>query len=177
MARRFQNRLQRRSGPSNKGWVGTVAAEEVNVPAASKVLLNTFVLSNMNIDETVLRTVGQISINSDNFAATEEQRGAFGLIVVSDAAVAVGITAIPGPITDVDDDGWFVYIPFSYLNIQATSVGRNPDAAHRIEFDSKAKRVFQEGQQIAIVVENAHAAHGFDIAPMFRMLTMVRGTG
>ncbi len=177
MARRFRSANAVRRRTPNRAWGGQAPAAYVTVPAASKVVLGGFTLSNANIDETVLRTVGQISVKSDQVTADEVQIGSFGLITASDAAVAVGVTAIPGPSTDREDDGWFVYIPFAFSLEFGTGVGIAPDLAHRIEFDSKAKRIVQEGRQIVIMVENIHATHGFEILQSFRLLSMVRGTG
>ncbi len=177
MARRFQNRqFQSRSKP-NRAWFSFFLAEHVDVPAGSKVLLGTLALSNTNIDETVLRTVGSFSIASDQAAVSERQLGAFGIIRVSEAAAAIGITAVPGPVTDAGDDGWFMYMPFQQANIVLTAAGFDSDAALRYPFDSKAKRVTEEGVVLAVVVENAHASNALRIAIGFRLLSQITGTG
>ena len=48
-------------------------------------------------------------LQSDQAVAIEEQTAAFGVAVVSDQAVAVGVTAVPTPITDIGSDLWFVH--------------------------------------------------------------------
>ena len=58
---------------------------------------------------TVTRTVGMISVQSDQNVAVEIPFGAFGMRVVSDKAVATGAAAIPDPVTQVSDDAWYVY--------------------------------------------------------------------
>jgi len=174
MARRFQNPPRARR-TANRTWAGNIGAAQIGVGPATKVLLGGFSLAAAGIDETVLRTVGQIAIQSDQNAASEFQIGAFGLIVVTDAAVAVGVTAIPGPVTDASDDGWFVYVPFGQAVNFASATGIRP-YSNPYTFDSKAKRRVQDGQQIAIMVENAHATHAFNIMTTFRLLTMVTGT-
>ena len=78
------------------------------VPAASKVLISTFVLADALVDLTILRTVGRFSVGSDQSAGLEPQIGAWGLILVTDRAVAAGVASIPGPFTDAPDDGWFL---------------------------------------------------------------------
>ena len=142
----------------------------------AKVLFTTFTLLNQNIDETILRTVGRLAVSSNQAAASEFQIGAFGAIIVSDAAVAVGVTAIPGPVTDSADDGWFLYVPIVQAMEFGTGVGLHPNWATGYDFDSKARRRIQEGEQIAFMVENGSAAHAFEIAAVIRMLTMVSGT-
>jgi len=147
------------------------------VAANTKVLLATLTLSNPGIDETVLRNVGIISIQSDQSAATEQQIGAFGMIRVTDIAAAAGVASIPGPITDATDDGWFTYVPFSQAFQFKTGVGfQGGDFAASYQFDSKAKRRVEEGSLLAMVVENAHATNGLQITVVLRTLSMVTGT-
>ena len=175
MARRFQNRFSsNRSARPNRSWTGLVSATTVTVPAASKVLIASFVLSNPGIDETVLRTLGILYVQSDQGAGSELQMGAFGLLKVTDTALAVGITAIPDPVSEVADDNWFVYVPIQQHLVFASAVGQI--MGERYEFDSKAKRVLEIGESIAVVAANAHATHGFNISVGFRMLSQVRGT-
>ena len=175
MARRSLSRFQRTSRP-NRSWSAFMATAPVSVAAASKVLIGGFTLSNPNIDETILRTVGSFSIRTDNNNGSEFQIGAFGMIRATDAAVAAGVASIPGPITDRGDDGWFTYAPFSYSSLLHTAVGFTMNESHTVQLDSKAKRRMEEGTQIALVVENAHATHGFTIVLQIRMLGMVSGT-
>ena len=103
----------RRSGPRpNRGWSYTLETAFTTVPANSKVLLASFTLSNPGIDITLLRCIGGLAVSSDQSVNVEEQVGAFGLILVTDQALAIGITAIPGPFTNGDDDGWFCHQSF-----------------------------------------------------------------
>ena len=171
MARSRQRPPFRAPRPKNRSWSGITSAAFTAVAASAKVLLGSFVLAVPTIDETILRTVGLISIETDNQATAENQIGGFGLIRVSTTAFAIGITAIPGPITDIDDDGWLVYVPF------AASTGTVAASLNSVQyhFDSKAKRKIQDGESVAIVVENASSVHGFDIAVHLRLLAMLTG--
>jgi len=167
---------QLRSRPPNRSWGASNSTAATAVAAGTKVLLGTFVLSNPNIDETVLRTVGMVGVGSDQTAASELQLGAFGLVVVNDLAIAAGAASVPGPITDGGDDGWFVYVPFVQELRFLSGSGFDPHVINQYSFDSKAKRKIQEGSTIAVMVENAHATHAFQFFFGFRMLTMVTGT-
>ena len=160
------------STPSNCNWSGLLIAEQT-IAGSTAVLLGTFVLSNAGIDETFLRSLGTFSLKTDQAAGDEVQLGAIGMIVVSDQAISVGITAVPHPITDIDDDGWFVHMPIA----QAFDFGDNTGFAvpARYNFDLKAKRVIHDGRSVALVVENAAAA-GFVLSGVIRTLSMVRGT-
>ena len=112
---------------------------------------------NPGISETVRRTRGFVSISSDQLGAQEEQVGAFGMMKVNDIAAAVGAASIPGPITDGNDDGWFVFQHFAQRG--AAVVGQV--ASQTWDLDSKAMRTIEEGFSVALMVENAHATHTF----------------
>ena len=172
MTNRNRGNFQRRSSPPNRGWSGTEVAE-VNIAGNTAVLLATFVLSNAGIDETHLRALASFAVSSDQTATSEAQVGALGMIVVSDQVASVGITAVPHPVTDINDDGWFVHMPIAQQFILGDGTGFAFTTP--FEVNSKAKRVIHDGQTIAVVVENATAA-GFQIAGIIRMLAMVRGT-
>ena len=162
----------RRTSTPNRSWSGSSFGSQT-IAGNTAVLLGTFTLSNPGIDETVLRTLGSFNVRSDQNVATEVQQGAIGMIVVSDQAVSVGITAIPHPVTDIADDGWFLFAPISQSLQFSDATGVN--YAPRYDFDSKAKRVTHDGQSIAIVVENS-TTQGFSLSMVLRMLSMVRGT-
>ncbi len=178
MARRT---LQRRSNQgrrrANRGWTGTIAATPVLVPAASKVLLATFILDNDGIDETILRTVGGISIQSDQASSGESQIGAFGLTIINDVAGALGVTGIPDPVSEVADDVWFTYVPFASHITVSSAVGFSAQGGNYFAFDSRAKRILESGYRVAAMVANSSASHGFFATLVMRMLTQVRGTG
>ena len=176
MARRLQSRQSQRRSPPNRAWAGVVSTGFTTVAANTKVLLGFLSLSNPNIDETVLRTVGVLGVMSDQVAATEDIIGAVGMILVSDTAFAAGVASIPGPVTDVADDGWFLYIPIVQAFGFASAVGIDGSFAIQYAFDSKVKRRVEEGQTGAIVVENSSASFGFQVAFVLRLLSMVTGT-
>ncbi len=155
----------------NYSWAGLfvgVTGSPITVPAASKVLLGTFVLSTA-FDETVTRIRGQLAIASDQTAAVEEQTGAFGFVRVTDLAITAGAASIPSPVTDSDDDGWLLWHPFLQMTSVAESVLSRP-----YPIDSKAQRIIREGEQVAIMVENAHDTFGFTIMFGLRLLSRFR---
>ncbi len=157
----------------NRTWAGTLSTAGVTVASTTKVLIGTFTLNNAGIDETALRTVGKLAVSSDQTAASEVITGALGMIVVTDQAATIGITAIPGPVTDASDDGWFLYVPISQRILVATAVGLGESVGYA--FDSKAKRVVHDGTRIAIVIENATTS-AFIANLAIRLLSQVRGT-
>ena len=115
---------------------------------ATKALTASATLSNAGIGETLRRSIGGIYARSDQVAATEDWRGAMGIIVVNDLALAAGPTSIPGPLTDADDDGWVVWQGFSGAQgIDAQLTGGY------FPFDSKGMRRVEEGFSLAIMFE------------------------
>jgi len=170
MARRLTTQ-PRRNVRHNNAWSGVVRAGFDTVAANTKTLLSSLVLSNQGIDETILRVVGSITVASDQVGAIEEQIGGVGLIVVTDLALAAGAASIPGPSTDVKDDGWFCHQLFA--NISSNTGDRQ--AVH-FDFSSKGRRVVETGKSVALMVENASSSNGFVIAVQFRMLSRVTGT-
>ena len=173
MARRARSNFGRRTSRPNRGWAGLSASTFTALAASTSVLVATFVPSNPGIDETILRTVGLLAVTADQAGANEDQVGAFGLIRVTEAAVAIGITAIPTPITEQADDGWMVYQAFA-------GQGDNSIGAVNVQryvIDSKAKRTLAgEGEAFAVVVQNASASFGIQFAINIRVLGQVRGT-
>ncbi len=166
--RRSFRRAPGRSMRRGTTWARLQFAAFTTIPAASKVLIATLVPSNPGITETVIRTVGQFMVKSDQSAGVEDQLGAFGFIVVTDLALAAGAASIPGPVTDGSDDGWFVWQPFS-----ATGNAANPTGNFLLPFESKAARRIEEGFSVAVMCENAHATEGLDIAMGFSFLSKI----
>jgi len=151
----------------NYTWSQFNTGTRVNVPAATKVLLGFFFLATA-FEETVVRTRGVMTVITDQAAAGEDQIGALGMIRVTDRAIAAGIASIPGPMTDGDDDGWFLWVPTAQMQT-------NPNDTYngQVIFDSKAQRIVREGQQLAVVFENG-GPHGLNLVINMRALSRFR---
>ena len=157
-ARRVRQNFPQRARRQPSSWSRVIPQQTSLVAAATKVLVNIIVLSNPGIGETVRRTRGLIMVKSDQSAAEEQQFGAVGFVVVNDLAIAAGAAAIPGPFSEQDDDGWYVWQPlFSSFESGETSAQFYP-------FDSKAMRRVEEGFSVAVMVENASATTGLEVA-------------
>ena len=157
--------------PGRTNWGRVATPIYVTVPAATKVLFIPFTLDNPGISETVRRTRGRFHFHSDQGASLEEISGAFGAVIVTDAAAAIGITAIPGPVTDASDDNWYLWE--SFMGALADNTGGNIASTNvpMQVFDSKAMRKVETGFQIAFVVENASATSGFRFAMSISLLS------
>jgi len=158
----------RRRGPGRSSWARSIFSE-LFVGAGTKVLLGLFALDNPGISETIRRTRGRILVSSDQSAAVEVQKVAFGMIVINDLALAAGAASIPGPLTDGDDGSWFVWEPL--LTIGARTPGgvvlNSQDGSQ--EFDSKAMRRIETGFGLALMIEAQGV--GAEVAVALSMLT------
>ena len=158
----------------NRTWNALTSTSFTTVGATSKVLIATAAASPEGVDLTILRTRGVFVASKVSPSADQLITGAMGIMIVTDLAAAAGAASIPGPATDASDDGWFVH-EMILDNIEfGTAVGTQTHRGQR--FDSKAKRVFQEGQTLVVMVENLSAV-SFSFAINLRCLDMVRGTG
>ncbi len=138
-----------------------------NVKAVAVAIPSTTLLD--LVPFTITRTVGIVSIATDQEAASEDQIGAFGFGVVNRVAGALGITALPGPATDCGWPGWFVHRFFSQKYEFHTAAASMLPSKEYV-FDSKAMRKVEAEQDLVFMVENFDANNGLRFAVSFRML-------
>jgi len=161
-----------RVGPRRETlWVGGPDETSVTVVLASGVDLQSSASAALLAMRpfTVVRTRGLVYVRSDQTANTETPFGAFGLAVVSEQASAIGVTAVPTPITDESSDLWFLY-QFVATGLQVSSAVGIPGPANVYEFDSKAMRKVEDGQDVISVFENGSSADGLSYIAKFRFL-------
>jgi len=109
---------------------------------------------------TIVRSRFIVQISSDQQAATETQAAAFGMAVVSDAASAVGVTAMPTPVTEMSSDFWFVHQNLLSEFRLITAAGFMEPSSRLYEIDSKAMRKVDVGEDVVGVIEADVAAGG-----------------
>jgi len=83
--------------------------------------------------------------------------------------VAIGITAVPTPVTDYGTDLWFMIEQLEGATQVATQVGFREYGKDRY-FDSKAMRKVDLGQDVAIVAETTAFQIGTLLTTSFRCL-------
>ena len=104
---------------------------------------------------TVMRIRGIVWVASDQSAANETQLGAVGAAVVTSQALAIGVTAVPTPITDKDSDAFMLHQYFGNRFVFGDATGFVTRAFERYEFDSKAMRKMPADHGLVFTVENA----------------------
>jgi len=108
-------------------------------------------------------------MRSDQIAANEDWGAAYGLAVVSDQAVAIGVTAVPTPDTDRGSDLWYVYEETYGHFTFTTGVGYIEGGASN-RYDSKAMRKVEIGQDLVIVAETPSGVNSALITDAGRFL-------
>jgi len=119
---------------------------------------------------TVIRSRLLVGIASDQSAASEDQVAALGIAVVSDQAQAIGVTAVPTPITDLASDLWLMHQLLYNTFVFGTGVGFQDDGLHQYAIDSKAMRKVEDGEDVVVVGEGSGAGDGFRLTVGGRIL-------
>ncbi len=132
-----------------------------NVMTAAELALRPF---------TVIRTLGIFQMESDQSAANELAHAGFGACVVSDQAVAIGVTAVPTPMTDRVSDLWFMFVEGFNSFLFADATGFASNAGFQTTFDSRAMRKVEEGAQIVFVKETSAISTGAVVRTAGRVL-------
>ncbi len=156
-------RTARRSGLVFRGgrnrreslWIGFVTSETSIATASTAVLA--FVLNAAALAQrpfTVVRTRLFWYVRSDVVTGGEEYGGALGMCVVSDQAEAIGVTAVPTPVTDIGSDLFFVFEQ-QYGRFGGTQV---EEVGQRKEIDSKAMRKVVEDESVILTLESGPGA-------------------
>jgi len=160
----------RRSGLVLRGGANRRATVWLGAPMVSTTLAanNTVVLLlSLNAAAlalrpfTIVRTRGNWLLNSDQEVASERFGAALGIAVVSDQATAIGISALPTPITDASSDmfllyeAWVGHATFDVTAVVSMSTNEQPRS-----IDSKAMRKVNDGQDIVTVIESSSINEG-----------------
>ncbi len=111
---------------------------------------------------TVIRTRLVVFASSDQSVASERFGWGLGMAVVSDQASAIGVTAVPTPITDLDSDLFFVHkLGIGEFEL-STAVGEMKYAGDgaQYEIDSKAMRKVNPDEDVILSMESMVATVG-----------------
>ena len=152
-------------------WLGVAPTRTVMAAANTAALVNSGGAGVLALRPfTVVRTRGVMNVSSDQTAALEFYHAALGYAVVSDQAVAIGVTAVPTPHTDFDSDLWFTYEDAGSEFTFVSGIGINADAGVFRTYDSKAMRKVEEGEQIITVIETSGISSGARLFNSARIL-------
>ena len=102
-------------------------------------------------------------IFSDQQAATEDQLGAVGMHIANNNAVTAGAASLLGPVTDQNDDAWFLWHPIVQRFRFLTASGFDGSDGHLYLIDSRAQRKLQEGESAVLMIENSSGLFGMSV--------------
>ncbi len=168
-------RTARRSGRVFRGggmrresiWIDVVGTITATVAASTAVLLNISSAGLLALRPfTVIRSRGYIYVQSDQNAAQELVACAIGHAVVSEQASAIGITAVPTPVTDKGSDLWFMYQTIMDFGGTGSAAAATGSAGVGLEYDSRAMRKVEDGDDVITVFESEIA--GLTLGLTFR---------
>ena len=171
-------RTARRSGLVLRGgrnrrdtlWTSITGTGTVLASSTTSALINSANAALLALTPfTVVRVRGYFHIISDQTAAAEDQAVNLSYAIVSEQAVAIGVSAVPTPTIDQGSDLFFVFD-----TLMAAQFAGTADALRGIgkSYDSRAMRKVEEGQDIAVVVETevGGVTDGLLVRHMGRML-------
>ena len=103
---------------------------------------------------TLVRTRGLLGLTLNTAAAAGDgYTGALGIGVVTASAFAIGVTAVPTPLTDAGWDGWLYHEFFDVRAGDRTAGDSNWEAAiARYTVDSKAMRKIEDEEKTVFAV-------------------------
>ena len=155
MARRTRGAFSgRQSARRATGW--DIGPEGILSPASTAVSgFPTTVLSLLD-GQTIVRTRGELYLR---LLSSSTAQGGFqwaaGLCIVSSKAAAIGATAIPGPLTEIEWEGWFWHSQGAIKTGGPVPVDSitSVDLVQRVEIDSKAMRKIDSEETIVGMLE------------------------
>jgi len=118
---------------------------------------------------TIVRTRGDWLVLSDQSAASESYDVGLGCAIVTSQAIAIGVTAVPTPMTDADSDAFFVY-EHAHGRLEVLDATGAFEAGRDRQFDSKAMRKVPDGFNQSIVVETSSISSGAAVRVFLRQL-------
>ncbi len=161
--RNFRSRFPSRAvgGVRRKSlWLGSAPAEATLTATGGTIFFSLNASALALRPFTIVRTILSCYIRSDQEATEEIQSCGIGCVVVSDQAVAIGVTAVPTPITDINSDLWFAYG-------QLTSASRGGAGSGVVGapllIESRAMRKVEEGDDVVTVAELSGVSNGFKV--------------
>ncbi len=133
-------------------WIGFATSEVIIASASTAIFafsLNAAALALRPF--TITRTRLFWHCRSDQVAGSETWGASLGLAVVSDQASAIGITALPTPVTDIGSDLFFTFAENYGRFIIGTA--SSLEAGRNVMIDSKAMRKVNDDQDVIMTLE------------------------
>ena len=164
-----------RPAPRTKMWVG-MGVGTTTIAGSTTVLESTLGAVILALRPfTILRSHLLLDVRSDQQTAIEAFIGSYGEIVVTEAAAAVGVTAVPDPsaISGQIDADWYIWQAIAnqfFIDINGTDgIGLDASAGRQYVIDSKAMRKVGPDDQVVSVI-TAETGSGYVTTTQGRQL-------
>ena len=148
-ARRFNTKSSRLTQ-----WIGPADQGYLSVATGAKAIVSSLSFEEPN---TIMRSRGVVSVAPDTFGADVEFKGAYGKAIVSTDALVAGAASVPGPWTDPDWGGWYVWRSFAYFFEFSDATGLR-NLAQNFEVDSKSMRKVSPNESLVTIAESQAGA-------------------
>jgi len=152
-------------------WGGIHSLAYTTIAAGTNVLLAFFSAAGLvNVPRsTLIRVRGVVSVRSDQSIGVEAPMGAFGIALANENARVAGAASLLGPITDSSADEWQTWQGLFPPGLVTT----NMSDVREYMIDSKGQRKLSDLESIVVMVENASATIGMEIAVQLRFLFLL----
>ena len=142
-------------------WLGIPEIRIVNVSANAATFVAALSAGALALRPfTIVRSLIHWGVRSDQTGASENFASALGVCVVSDQSAAIGVTAIPTPFTDIGLDLWLLHAMITGRFEFVSGVGFEANSLEQKTVESRAMRKVEDGQDVAIVLENDATSTG-----------------
>jgi len=153
-SRGFSRGIPGTSSRRRTGWEeGPGTASESTITSSSAAILGngqTFQLDGLTVVR--LRGFVELRLEGAGSAAGSGYTGALGIGIVTTAAFAVGSSAVPTPITEIEWEGWMWHQLFS-LTVGDATAGDRHVSPLAFQIDSKAMRKVGSDETIFASIE------------------------
>ena len=149
-------------------WIG-IAASTTTLDTGVAALVSSLNAAALALRPfTIVRTYLSIFYGTDNIA-NESRLGGVGMAVVSDQASAVGVTAVPTPMTELGSDLWYLHQVCLGRTVFSTAAAFDAVGGVQYHIDSKAMRKVNNDQDLILVAESDATQSGaiFNMAGRF----------
>ncbi len=155
-----RGRSYARSAKRQSDWFGIAFADTTLTTIGGTIVASLNATALAMRPFTIVRTHLEVMVMSDQSGAVERQAGAIGVAVVSDQASAIGVTAVPTPVTDLASDLWYLH---QVLFATESSLTDRATPGNFYSIDSKAMRKVNADEDVVFVEEFSSVGSGIRI--------------
>lgn len=119
--------------------------------ATGKVFMGGFTIADQDA-VTLIRTRGELLVNASPSGGGQVLSAAVGIAKVNAYAASIGATAIPGPWTDANWDGWLWHQFVTMVSTAGAATNAEGSMVARYEIDSKAARKWDFTEESLVII-------------------------